>query len=81
MNNTSIKKNTDDCIFCRITGTVVLGSVSIYSFIKYLQAPRKSGDRRFFAFISLCFCSLSIYRAVTPARSLTRKENDQQIGD
>ncbi|CAA9988232.1 conserved Plasmodium protein, unknown function [Plasmodium knowlesi strain H] len=67
------KKKTDDCLFCRVTGTIALGGVSVYSFLKFVQAPTKSGDRKFFGFISLLFSSLAIYRAITPARPLTTK--------
>ncbi|EUD65434.1 hypothetical protein C922_04174 [Plasmodium inui San Antonio 1] len=45
MNSTPDKKETDDCLFCRVTGTIALGGVSAYSFLKFVQAPIKSGDR------------------------------------
>ncbi|SOV15623.1 conserved Plasmodium protein, unknown function [Plasmodium sp. gorilla clade G2] len=67
----SSKKNLEDCIFCRVTGTIVFGSVSVYSFLKFLQAPKKSGDRKFFGLISVCFSFLSLYRAFTPAKPIT----------
>ncbi|CRG96256.1 conserved Plasmodium protein, unknown function [Plasmodium gallinaceum] len=69
------KKNSEDCIFCRITGTIIFGSVSFYSFLKFLQAEKKSGDKRFFGFISICFSFLALYRATNPAKSLLNKEN------
>ncbi|CRH00076.1 conserved Plasmodium protein, unknown function [Plasmodium relictum] len=70
------KKNSDDCIFCRITGTLIFGSVSSYSFLKFLQAEKKSGDKKFFGFISLCFSFLALYRAITPAKSLLNKVDE-----
>ncbi|KMZ93010.1 hypothetical protein PVMG_04160 [Plasmodium vivax Mauritania I] len=73
MNSTPEKNKTDDCLFCRITGTIALGGVSAYSFLKFVQAPTKSGDKKFFGLVSLLFCSLAIYRASTPARPLTSK--------
>ncbi|CAD2091550.1 conserved Plasmodium protein, unknown function [Plasmodium vinckei brucechwatti] len=74
----SSTKNTDDCIFCRVTGTVLFGGVSFYSLLKFLQAKKKTGDRIFFGFMFTCFGILSIYRASTPARSITQKIKNQE---
>lgn len=60
----------EDCMFCRITGSTLFGSVSFYSFLKFMQANKKTTDKRFFGFISFFFGCLSIYRAITPARPL-----------
>ncbi|SBS83581.1 conserved Plasmodium protein, unknown function [Plasmodium ovale] len=79
--NISLKGNADDCIFCRVTGTVILGSVSVYSFLKFLQAKKGSGDKRFFGFISLCFGVLSAYRAITPARPIRKREGPDGSGE
>ncbi|VWU50349.1 conserved protein, unknown function [Hepatocystis sp. ex Piliocolobus tephrosceles] len=73
MNKSLSNKNTDDCLFCRVTGTIIFGSLSIYSFLKFLQADKKTGDRKFFGFFFLCFGALSIYRATTPAKPITKK--------
>lgn len=71
--NIDERGNEEDCLFCRVTGTVVFGSFSIYSFLKFLQAEKKSSDKVFFGFVALSFGALSIYRAVTPAAPLKDK--------
>lgn len=60
----------DDCIFCRITGSILFGGVSFYSFLKFMQANKRTTDKKFFGFISVFFGCLSLYRAITPARPL-----------
>ncbi|CXI43843.1 conserved Plasmodium protein, unknown function [Plasmodium berghei] len=74
----SSTKNKDDCIFCRVTGTVLFGGVSFYSFLKFLQAKKKTGDKFFFGFMFACFGILSIYRASTPAKSIIQKTKKEE---
>ncbi|SCN12727.1 conserved Plasmodium protein, unknown function [Plasmodium malariae] len=65
--------NTEDCMFCRVTGTLVFGSLSFYSFLKFLQAEKRTGDKKFFGLISLCFSFLAIYRASSTSKPILNK--------
>ena len=53
------------CFPCRVTGTVVMGSVSAWSWWEFSRVPRsKVGDRIAFALIGTAAGAFSLYRAL-----------------
>ena len=54
----------EDCLQCRIVGTVTFGSISVYaSYLRAVTPKSEKGNRLFFACFSLGAATVAIHRA------------------
>ena len=59
-------KVSEDCLECRITGTLTLSGISGYALYLRQQAPIKSvKNRAFFGFFSASFAVAALWRATS----------------